>query len=151
MLDKVRFSNSPELPCAPYQPEPSPLTCSLTLPSIHTHTHTNTQTSLPCGAGEEGRIEWQYLYPEGQDLVPDWVLGLGLHLCLELGTSHRGVSASLPPPPSTGLTFHPFWPSAQMEHKVDLWSKDTWTTSRQLQLQSFVHTPGSRFLIFVFK
>lgn len=46
-LDKVRFSNSPGLPCAPYQPEPSPLTCSLSLPSIHTHTHTNTQMSLP--------------------------------------------------------------------------------------------------------
>ena len=56
----------------------------------------------------------QYLNPEGQDLVPYRALGLHLHVCLELGTSQSSVSASLSPPPSTGLTSQPFRSSPQV-------------------------------------
>lgn len=58
------------------------------------------------GPGGGGWSRWNshtYLNPEGQDLVPYWVLSLAQHACLELETSQSSVNASLSPPPSTGL------------------------------------------------
>lgn len=59
--------------------------------------------------------EQRYLNLEGQDLVPYRVLGMVLHVCLELGTSQSSVSASLSPPPSAGLTFQPVPSSPQVD------------------------------------
>lgn len=82
----------------------------------------------------------QYLNPEGQDLVPYRALGLGLHICLELGISQRNISpASLHWPHLPALLVQPMGGPC-LQHRAghgSPWSKDTLTISHQLQLQPF--------------
>lgn len=145
-LAKVRFSNNPRLPCAPYQPEHSALHASWPFLPF-TPLHTPTLECLLHLWGRGGGLAWW----DGDTWI--WkvriLFQIGLSVwvctCVLSWEHHRAVSVSACPLlPALASPSNPSSPAyrgrlaaAWADHGNPL-ILDTWTTSHQLQLQSFV-------------